>query len=186
MPSMRSKSVAHPSFVWVMLALALAAPLGLGCDRASDERAPGAAPSGARLGRYFPESLKAFRPAGPTRSGVAEVSGRALVSGERTYEDEGREAVLRIIDVSGEPALRKAFALARELRLDHLDEIAHPLTVAHEPAVVQWSRSTAESEAQVLVAARYLVSLRVWPADRPDEAIALLPEELLRELARLR
>lgn len=168
------------------LVAALAASLGAsGCSR--DE--PGAEserPSSSRIGERFPDRIGAFQAVGETRPGVAELAGRRLVSAEREYDDAGREATLRIVDVSRERSLVDSFAVARDMHVDELDALTQPIRIGHAPALVQWSRDTAESEVQVLVDERYLVTLKIWPANRREEASDVFPAGVVESLARAR
>jgi hypothetical protein len=155
----------------------------VGCAR---DDAPEEAEPRAAIGERFPDAIGVFHAVGDVRPGVAEAFGRRLVSAERAYDDAGREATLRIVDVTSERSLVTAFALARDITIDELDALTRPGHVAHQPAVVQWTRDTGESEVQVLVSERYLVTLKIWPADRRDEARDFFPESVVEALARAR
>ncbi len=171
---------------FVGLAIATAGSIATSaCDRDEPRAQAERDSAGASLAR-FPDAIGAFRAAGATRPGVAELGGRRLVSAERSYDDHGREATLRILDVSTEPSLVRSFAVARELTVDELDLLTKPIRVAHEPALVQWTRETGESEVQVLVDERYLVTLKIWPADRRDEASDVFPRSVVEALEKSR
>ncbi|MBC7172458.1 MAG: hypothetical protein H5U40_08540 [Polyangiaceae bacterium] len=167
---------------------ALALLLGLSSAACSDDEASEEAEdiSSTRIESHFPDSIGAFSAVGETRDGAAELRGRRLVSAERSYGSAGREATLRLVDVSREPALISSFGLSRDLAIDELDALTRPMRVGHQPAVLQWSRDTGESEVQVLVSSRYLVSLKIWPADRREEAAELLPRTIIDGLGRAR
>ncbi len=155
------------------------------CGDEAATRAP-ADRGDAPIAAAFPDAIGPFRAVGEARPGAAQLHGRELVSAERAYDDHGREATLRIVDVSTEPAIVSSFAVARGLAIDELDALTRAVRVARSPAVVQWTRDTGESELQVLVRERYLVTLKVWPADRREEAEEIFPAPVAEALARSR
>lgn len=123
------------------------------------------------IGQAMPDRLGPFAAsAAPKR----EVHGGRVVY-TRRYAAEGREAYLRVIDVTHAPDVTRAFETTLAFPEDTVDELARPKVIDGERGVLSWSRETAESSVEVLVARRALLSLNIWPADEKDEAARRFP-----------
>ena len=122
----------------------------------------------------LPEEIGPFHASGEVQGNPAEVDGLPIASVERSYTHGDRGLTLRIVDTREARGLVTAFFAARAQEHMSLDELAAAGDVHGFPSFVSWSRDTGESEAQVLVAARYLVRIQIWPANERDEADRLL------------
>lgn len=127
----------------------------------------------------MPDTLGPFRADGAAQTTRTE--GHAVVM--RHYVADGREATLRALDVSREPALVRAFetALSLDVRTDL--EVSKPVAIAGERATLAWSRETGESSVEVLVANKLLLSLNIWPANTRDEAVTRFPTTFVEHVA---
>lgn len=105
------------------------------------------------------------------------------------YEEGERRATLRVVDAARARDLVAGFAAAQRIgAIDApgTDELV-PTGIAGRPGLASWSPETRTSEAQVLVADRFVVALTLTPAQVPEEAVELLeslPLERLEALAR--
>lgn len=186
----------------LLAALLAALALGACSDEASElsPNAPGSSPTSEparprpeattptapwrHLAAHLPGSVAGFRATSDVEENQATADGLPLASAERRYEKDERELVVRIIDTRDAPGLQTAFREVRELNFDSLNELARPTEVGGKPALLQWSRSTGESEVQLMVAGKYIVSVRVWPADTRAEALTVAEAFDLEGLAR--
>lgn len=182
--------------------LVLLALLVVGCDDARsiaprDERpsapaeTPVAAPEGLTtpdaLASALPDDLGAFRASadaeGDVERGVAPTS-RA----SRAYVDsDDRTARLRVVDAARSPDLVAGFAAAQQIAIpgEPGDDELLPTGIAGRPALASWAPTTQVSEAQVLVADRFVVALSITPARTPDEAVERLERFDFARLAAL-
>ncbi|MFO0692958.1 MAG: hypothetical protein U0230_05340 [Polyangiales bacterium] len=147
------------------------APVSAGCGKAS---APERTPSGDP-GPRLPDALGPFHAVTAAAQTRSEVHGNAVPGLERTYELEGREARLRVVDTLHARQLKQAFRTALGLEMRGADELLVNTVVQGEPAFVQWSHASGESELEVLACDRYLVSVKVWPTTEAEEAKRLVP-----------
>ena len=138
------------------------------------------------LAGQLPDALGAFRAQGDPRENEATVYGLPLPSTERRYAQDDVTATVRIVDAEGAPALVTAFATAREIELDTVDDLAKPLTVQTHPATLHWSRDTGSSHVSVLVAGRFLLSVELWPASDKEAAVSVVERVDIPALARIR
>jgi hypothetical protein len=123
------------------------------------------------VGRGMPDTIGPFAASGePTRE---TTDGRVVYT--RRYSARGREASLRLVDVAHAPDVMRAFETTLSFQEDTVDQLARPTVVDGERGVLSWSRETAESSVEVLVARRALLSLNIWPADEKDEAARRFP-----------
>lgn len=149
--------------------------------------APAKAPPSApwrHLAAHLPDAVGGFTATSDVEENQATTDGLPLASAERRYQKDERELVIRIIDTRDAPHLQVAFREVRQLNFDTLDELARPTEVAGSPALLQWSRRTGESEVQVMVASKYILTVRVWPADTKAEALGVVEAFELDGLAR--
>jgi hypothetical protein len=159
---------------------------------AAAERSPAPTPAGlvppAALAGALPERLGGFT----VRGEAVQHAAPGLVptsSASLAYADGERRASLRIVDAGRAPDLVAGFAAAQRIDVPAApgeDELV-PTGIAGRPALASWSPERGASEAQVLVARRFLLALTVTPASTPEEAVELLeglPFERLEALAR--
>lgn len=142
---------------------------------------PDEPPSGASspmpygdLDTEFPESVGPYRAGGPVVHNHALVNDIHIPSARRQYVDGERELIIEVYDARMAPVLAGGFQAARQLESDTLDELVRSETVAGFDALLTWTRAEAESSVQVLLPEMVLIQLKVWPADRRDQALQLL------------
>lgn len=123
------------------------------------------------VGHAMPDTIGPFAARGaPTRE---TADGRVVYT--RRYTARGREASLRVVDVSDAPDVMRAFETTLSFQEDTVDQLARPSVIDGERGVLSWSRETAESSVEVLVARRALLSFNIWPADEKNEAARRFP-----------
>lgn len=192
------RSRRHAGVVLLACGLSLAVA---GCSDAPPEP-PSAAPSApsrppagrpavqpfvvTELTQELPDQIGPFVAAAATRVNEAEAGGVVVPSAARLYRDGQREVELHIFDTHAAPVLARGLIAARQMEEHSLDTVARAEDVGDSPGLLQWSRSTGESEFSLLHPAGVLVTLKVWPADTPEHAMTLFAALDLPEVTRRR
>ena len=164
-----------PRLLALIAAGHLVLPLAQACEKAAAPEARPTGELGPEMARRMPAALGSFRAVTAAAETRSEVHGNAVPGLERTFESDGREARLRVVDTQHARQLKQAFRTALGLEMRSPDERLVNTVVQGEPAFVQWSHASGESELEVLACDRYLVSVKVWPTTEAEEAKRLVP-----------
>ncbi|AKF04367.1 hypothetical protein [Sandaracinus amylolyticus] len=164
--------------------------LSLACETSRDaepapapERTAPSAPgtpaglvAASALASALPQRLGAFEATGTPEPHVElGVTPTTRVSAQ--YADGERRATVRVVDAQRAPDLVAGFAAAQRIPMPSdpsaPDELV-PTGIAGRPALASWTPGTSTSEAQVVIAERFVVALTITPASVPEEAVDVL------------
>jgi hypothetical protein len=112
---------------------------------------------------------------------LGEGAGFAVL--KRSYAKGGTWLEIEIVDTEGANALRTLFEKTRELERDTREAVIKPIKVQGHKAIAQWNQTSRDARVSVLVDARYLVNVRVRPADGIASAVSLAEKVELEKLA---
>jgi hypothetical protein len=135
------------------------------------------------LQAFLPEKLGSWAAQGEV-SGATEGLGTMQVSRvRRNYKQENRTLKIEIVDTTMAAVMRAPFALAQAMNVDSDRGWKKGMTIGGYPGVLEWRKRYNTSNAQVLVADRFLVRVRATPASSPDEASSVAAGLDLKGLA---
>jgi hypothetical protein len=136
-----------------------------------------------RLAPVVPQHIVGFLARGPIVQGPSAAGGEPIAMLSRTYADAARELYVKVTDTARVPALRAA-------ALDQLGAVGnaasgylHGRLLSGYPATVQYYPKAKNAQVVVLLGNRYLVEVRVVPAQSAQEAILLAQRLPLSGLA---
>jgi hypothetical protein len=132
-----------------------------------------------------PKSFEGFRAkSDPEGRDIDLGEGARFTVLKRGYAKGGVWLEIEIVDTEGSKALRALFEKTRELDRDTKDAVIKPIKVQGNEAVAQWNSTSKDARVTVLAENRYLVNVRVRPADGIAAAVALAEKVELDELAK--
>jgi hypothetical protein len=133
-----------------------------------------------------PKSFEGFRAkSDPEGRDIDLGQGASFAVLKRGYAKGGVWLEIEIVDTEGSKALRTLFDKMRELDRDTQDAVIKPIKVQGNKAVAQWNSTSKDARVTVLAENRYLVNVRVRPADGVEAAVSLAEKIELGELAKL-
>jgi hypothetical protein len=133
-----------------------------------------------------PKSFEGFRAkSDPEGRDIDLGEGASFAVLKRGYAKGGVWLEIEVVDTEGSKALRALFDKTRELDRDTQDAVIKAIKVQGYKAVAQWNTTSRDARVTVLVDNRYLVNVRVRPADGIAAAVGLAEKIEFSELAKL-
>jgi hypothetical protein len=140
----------------------------------------------ASLQGHLPETLTGAAPKGPaTLHSLPLANGGVMTMVRRTYKEGEREIELEIGDALHAAAPRQLVASQQGVSRKSEQSIFLGEAVDGQPALIQWHGPSHTALAHLVVADRFLVNLRVSPANDEQPARAAAHALPLAELAAL-
>ena len=139
-----------------------------------------------RLRAFLPDSLGGFAAAkAPELQSMPLASGGVMTVVRRTYEQGPTTLKVEISDIQHAPALRKLIEAQRDAARSTEQSSFRGGQIAGSPALIQWHGPSRTALANVLLAGRILVTVKVDPADSAEPAVSAAGVLPLARLAQL-
>jgi hypothetical protein len=133
-----------------------------------------------------PKSFEGFRAkSDPEGRDIDLGEGASFAVLKRGYAKGGVWLEIEVVDTEGSKALRALFDKTRELDRDTQEAVIKAIKVQGYKAVAQWNTTSRDARVTVLAENRYLVNVRVRPADGIANAVSLAEKIDFTELAKL-
>ncbi|UJR83073.1 hypothetical protein [Sandaracinus amylolyticus] len=178
---MRSRTALLVSILWLSLACerpreSEPAPTPPARPTPSAPSTPAGLVAPSALAGALPQRLGSFEATGAPEPHV-ELGVTPTTRVSVQYADGERRATVRVVDAQRAPDLVAGFAAAQRIPMAAEPEAPVelvPTGIAGRPALASWVPGTSTSEAQVVVADRFVVALTIAPASVPEEAVDVL------------
>src|SRR5262245_5142430 len=130
------------------------------------------------LAPLLPDEVLDFKAKGDLDGKTTRSKGFEVSEVTRRYGADDSDLRIRITDTSANASLRAPFA-----KVPTLEEGGQ--NIARHPAIVEWNATAKSSSASLLVAQRFVVTVRVSKADGDGDAEAIAAALKLDDLAKL-
>lgn len=160
--------------------------LATGMQKALGGKARGPVVNWRALKAFLPDSVGGWSARRPVRGSTGGMAGFRTSRVSRYYRSGTRRLRIEIIDTSLASFMRAGFAFAQGFDQDTDSMIRKGTKIAGHPTVLTYRKRSKSSRAQSLVGDRFLVKVRVSPAEKPDEATGILTQLDLKGIGALK
>lgn len=130
-----------------------------------------------------PKSFEGFRAKADAEGKDIDLGdGAGFAVLKRSYAKGGTWLEIEIVDTEGAKPLRTLFEKTRGLERDTKEAVIKPTQVQGHKAIAQWNQTSRDARVAILVDGRYLVNVRVRPADGIANALSLAEKLELEKL----
>lgn len=132
----------------------------------------------------LPKSFEGFRAKADAEGKDVDLGdGAGFAVLKRSYSKGSTWLEIEIVDTDGAIALRTLFERTREIERNTQEAVIKPIKVQGQKAIAQWNRTSGDARVSVLIENRYIVNVRVRPADGIASAVSLAEKVELEKLA---